>query len=772
MSRRGTPLVAAAFAAAVLAPWPVRADPLADAQRHAAQAEKRVEEVERFGSAMADDPLERASRKASLGEAQYQVGDWFHAAVVLADAVDEPAFRSSAQRGEALFLLAEALRRQGACGSARVRYAEYIERQEVGHRGEALSGALDCAVKERRHADVERLMKEATRTYGAEVPAEVRYLAAKAEFQRSDIPSAERVPRAAAAFEKVGPPFQFQARYFQGVLAIQAQNLHGSLQWFDACARAEPADPRQSEVRELCILALGRVHQQMGNVDAALEWYPAIPPDSPRFPEAMYETAWAHVRAKRFDMALRMASFVPELAPDSPFAPEATVLQGNLLLRLGRFSEATDVYNRVINTYAPVRDEIDALLSMKEDPVRYFNEMIGRSGSALDVASVLPPVAVKWAASSREVGIALELVGALDGARRDLSESGELAARIDALVGRGGGVDGFPRLQRAYADAHAVETDAARIEGELVSALAAVAEKALPPDRRADLLRAREERAPLERRVAALPRTAEEVQARLNRLRGRIDALDAQAYRLGYEIESLNAGVAASERWIDQHRTELGADAEGREEFGAELRKQRDVAAVYGAAVRALRQDIAVARDAAAGSDAMVEEARLRADYIEAVERERRVADMARGSVSAGDRALFDGSDAVRTKLAAVRTRARALKVGIASEAAVRAGELRQRVNAERIALAGDRGALDAVQGVSKDVVGNMAMRSLADVRRQFYRMVLKADVGIVDIAWTRKRARLDKVQQLSMQKAAEVEALDREYKALQREAD
>jgi hypothetical protein len=57
-------------------------------------------------------------------------------------------------------------------------------------------------------------------------------------------------------------------------------------------------------------------------------------------------------------------------------------------------------------------------------------------------------------------------------------------------------------------------------------------------------------------------------------------------------------------------------------------------------------------------------------------------------------------------------------------------------------------------------------------VRAQFYKLVLKADLGIVDVAWSRKRVRLDKIQQLSVQKAGEIEQLDREYRAIVREVD
>jgi hypothetical protein len=49
---------------------------------------------------------------------------------------------------------------------------------------------------------------------------------------------------------------------------------------------------------------------------------------------------------------------------------------------------------------------------------------------------------------------------------------------------------------------------------------------------------------------------------------------------------------------------------------------------------------------------------------------------------------------------------------------------------------------------------------------------VLQADVGVVDVAWSRKRARLDRIQQLSMQKAAALDELDRAWRVLGREQD
>jgi tetratricopeptide (TPR) repeat protein len=773
VSSRWTRVAAAALAAAATAASAAHArapDPLARADRDVAEVEARVAAAERRG-VPADAPgAERARLRWEAGERQYRLNDWLHAALLLTEAVDDPAFGGAPERPEALFVLADSLRREGLCGAARLRYADYLALERAERRGEAVSGALDCAVRERREADVARLVADADRVFGGELPSEVRYLIAKAVTQRTDLPAAERTALALAAFEKVGPPFQLQAWYFRGVLSIEGGDVPGSLQWFERCAGARTADDRDVAVRDLCLLALGRVHAEAKDPAKAIGWYAQVPWESPRFVEALHEQAWAHVQAKEFEPALKAASFLAEVEPDSPFAPEATLLRGHLLLRLGRFTEATEAFNVVINAYAPVRDEIDAILGIGEDPVLYFDQLVGRGqGSAVPT---LPTVAVRWATGSEEVALALGLVEAIEGARRDVREARDLAERLDALLQRGGGLDAFPALQRAHAEAQAAENAAATAEAAHVAALGAAVEPALSPEGRAALERARAERRAIGARFDRLPRSPEEVEERLARMRGRIDAVDRELFRLGFVVDGCDAGIAGSEAWIERHRAELAAEAEDRQELGDELRKHREVVETYEAELAALRLEVAKARDAAGGVEALEEESRVRAELLEAVERERLALEPARGALPPGGGALFDRTDAARRRLAELRARARTVGAAAVTDATRRAAELRAVVGAERLALAADDGALDGVQEASRDLLGLIAVRSVSEVRAQFYRLVLKADIGIVDVAWSRKRQRLEKIQQLAVQKDAEVEQLDRDYRALLREVD
>jgi hypothetical protein len=65
-----------------------------------------------------------------------------------------------------------------------------------------------------------------------------------------------------------------------------------------------------------------------------------------------------------------------------------------------------------------------------------------------------------------------------------------------------------------------------------------------------------------------------------------------------------------------------------------------------------------------------------------------------------------------------------------------------------------------------------MALQAFRAVSAKFHRLVLKADVGMVDVAWSRKRERDDTIQQVSRQKAMALEAMDRDYRPVLREVE
>ena len=478
------------------------------------------------------------------------------------------------------------------------------------------------------------------------------------------------------------------------------------------------------------------------------------------------------MKAGKLDQALRVAEVIADLAPDSVAAPQATILQGHLHLKLGRYSKALEAYNRVINTYAPVRDEIDAILTMHQDPARYFEELVAHKGRAFDVASLLPPLALRWATRSGGVAGAIGLASAIHDGRGGVQEAEAIAARLEAAITRGGGVDAFPALRRAWTASDAVETASVWLELALTDRVLELVGTVLADDARDGVRAARERRRAVVRPLASLPRTLEEVDARQARLRERMAGVERQASQFDAMVAGLTAAVDAAELWVERYRAQIGGDAEARAEFADELRRHRAVIAAYRADVAELRQAIGEAQDKVSGVALAAAEAGVRDRVLIALAMERQVLDTSHASMDQDRQAELQRGTALIYRLVRLRERSQAVKAEAARGAEARAGALRARINAERRELALHSAAIDQVVQEAKAFVGELAFRSFRDVRDQFYQLVLKADVGIVDVAWSRKRERLDKIQQLSQQKANELQQLDRDFKTLLREAD
>jgi tetratricopeptide (TPR) repeat protein len=765
-------VVALAVAAALSGPWPAAAAPLEALERQAQALDDRLSVIDVTTARPDETAADRAARKFSEGETQFLLGDWLPAAILMLDAVEQPEFRTTDDYPQALAYLGDAFRFRGACDTALQYYDELLALGDTPARAAAFTGALDCRVKMRRLEGIDELVAAAAQAFPAGVPPEVGYLAAKTLYFRTDLRPAERLSRGLEAFAAVQPPFHLAAAYFEGVLELEAGDLATSADRFERCVSLPGKDPRQTEVRELCFLALGRIYAELGDYPKSLDAYQAIPRESERFNEALYEVAWNQVRAKSYELALRTASVIVDLAPESPLAPEATILTGHLNLELGRYAAANDAFTQVVDTYAPVRDEIDAVLTTHEDPVRYFNELIGRQGRAFDVTAVLPKVAVKWATTHQDVTGALDLVQSLKDAHQDLEESHLLADRIEASLTRGGGLDAAPLLLAGWAGVEAVRTDVARLKGQVVAGLLPAARAVLAPEQREELDRAESDRRTLEPRIEAMPRTPDDVEARRDRMLARIDQVERSAFQLGYQVDASAAAVVGTETWVEQHRSELTADETSRAELDEELHQLRAVVEGYRAELKAVDRDAKGLRDAASGSEGVQGEAKLRRDYLDSVDREQALVEAARPALSPTDAATLERSEALLTRLSASEERSAELETGLLAEAKRRAQAIRSRVDAERAVMAASGAALDSVDVDAQQVVGRIAFRSFSAVRAQFYRLVLKADVGLVDVAWSRKRDRVEQIQRLSQQKALEIEGMDHDFKALLREVE
>jgi TolA-binding protein len=718
------------------------------------------------------DPTEDEAwnRRFSEGEIHYLIRDYAVASVLFYDLIEDPGFKANARHADALFYLADALYQQKNFLGARL-YLRELLTLESKHYRVALSRFMDIAGQLNDFSGIDEYVARA-RDASGQLPPDIAYVYGKWFFRRSDLPRDERIKRAAQVFAPLANdptgPLRLQSLYFLAVGDVQLGDYTSAAEKFRRITQETAHGDREIKVKELANLSLGRVLFEMGQYDQALVSYQEIPQESEYFVESLFEIAWAHVKKGEFERAKGAADILLLVSPESTLAPEAQILQGLLLLKLQRYGEATETYDSVIKVYAPVRDQLEALLKVNHDPIAYFDNLLARNDRHLNVNSLLPPVAVKWATTQREVTQAVQIVNDLEAGRGGVFECNEIAARIlKALDQRG--LETFPALQEGYTRADAIESALARAEDSLVRIEGQLVDDQLTAQERLELTRYRQD-ATLQKRFFSMPSTQQDVEERKRRMHERVDGVDREAFKLEYEIQSMFASIVAIRKWLDDTRSDRKGTPDEEENFKQLVNRESETLALLQKDLAGVRSDLSDERSRAdasvAGEDA------IRAQFLEQLKREHDLLATVEQKAPADAARLIRRAHEVRLIASGVRERVLSAKKTLREQVASRGGLIRDKVKAVQALLSNYSTEVASVSGRARYLVGAIAFDSFKRVRQQFYDLVLKADVGLVDVAFTRKQDKTNAVQKLSLQKDRELKALDNDFKEVLKDVD
>ncbi|PZR09607.1 MAG: hypothetical protein DI536_21970 [Archangium gephyra] len=711
-------------------------------------------------------------QRFSDGEVQYLLNDYSTAAVLFYDLVANADFQKNRRYPDALFYLADSLYQQKNYLGSRL-YLRQLLQLRAGHYKEALARYLEIAGRLNEFNGIDEYINQARGLSGGQLPPELTYVYAKWLFRRTDLSMEERVSRSRPVFQSLADdatgPFHLQASYFIGVGFVRLKQWDQAVARFLAVSQAQPRDDKERTVMEMADLSLGRVYFETGKYDEAIDRYARINQRSDSFPDALYEVAWSYVRKGELERAKNATEVLLLVAEDSVLAPEAKILQGTLQQKLAKYDEAIDTYNQVINTYAPVRDEIDALLTVNQDPVKYFDELLARNEKSLDVTKLLPPVALKWASTRNEVSDAVEITSALDQSRRGIEESRAIADRIlKSLEERG--VESFPVLQEGYTRADAVDTQLTRAEASLTQIEESLVDTQLAADQRDQLTQLKQKQAELKTRIDTLPTTDAQVRARRERMQAIIDSLEKQAFQLGVELQSQAAQLTAIRKFVDDTRKQRKDKPEDEKAFLEKVTLEQRALDATATDLDELRMQLLAERNNA--DKAVGGEGQLKTEYEQVLEQERQLLLNARRGLSPDAQQVLLRADVVRADATALKERVARSKTIVRQRVQQKASRLREQVLAEQQLLEGYRSETARVTGDTRNLVGRIAFDSFKRVRQSFYDLVLKADVGVVDVAFQRKQDKTGSIQKLATQKDRELKQLDDEFKEVLKDVE
>ncbi|MDF1565584.1 MAG: tetratricopeptide repeat protein [Deltaproteobacteria bacterium] len=728
--------------------------------------------IAQYSRSPAADRLGDVENRFSEAELHFLLENYNAAAVFLFDLVDQPAFQASRHYHDGLYYLAESLYQQSSYFPARATFARLLSEGGGRYSQDALLRIIEVSGKLDDYTGIDEHV-EALRASGATLRPQVLYVYGKFLAGRSDLPDRDRLARALTVFAEVpaDSPFDLQARYFMGALYVQAGDLDSAQQAFESILPRPAKSERQRDVKELAWIALGRLHYERGDVDAAIDAYQRVERSSVHFYRSLYEVAWAYVKKEDYQNALRAAEILMVGASDSPLAPEAQILIGNLYSRRKRYEQALETYNGVINTYAPIRDEIDALLSLHDDPVTYFNELIQEEGESFAVESILPPVAVKWASTETDVKQAMAIVSDVEQGDRDVVEGRKIASRIIASLEERT-LEPFPALQEGNARATEVLNGTVQMLSRLADLERSLLSDVLEDAERQRLSEIRERRARLERQFRALPSSQEELEARDTLWVESIGRVERKAYREKLAATSLNAQIVAIRKWIDDTRDRRTESAEEIEAFLRRLDREKEVAdALEDEADDRLTEALRLKDEIKSGAASVAEDL-LRNEYQAALATEAGLMDSLRSRLPADRKDYHARILSMRATGEGNLSELQGLLATIDERAEKRRLDIRRQVDIELERLEGYGRQVSEVMGDTKNLVGRIALNSFRRVQDAFYSLILKADVGIIDVAWGRKADKSKEIQRLAQEKDRQIRLLDQEFKEVLEEAE
>jgi hypothetical protein len=404
------------------------------------------------------------------------------------------------------------------------------------------------------------------------------------------------------------------------------------------------------------------------------------------------------------------------------------------------------VFDEVRATFGPIRDELARKRTEHPDLHAYFRKVVRENLDHFDMDDFLPESARRWIDLEGDYERALEVLADLSEANQLVRETDELAQRITAALSAPNRVSVFSDLRRQRERTTGLRNRAARVRGTLINS-----ESQTQGNRQGEIARVRARRQELQVEVMKMPTDTEDfIDRDLDKLEEyRAAERDLQGLRV--EILGLEARIVASRSGlvlVDPEKVDRNA-------LRAQLAQHETEVKEHEEQLTWIRRRLEVGRlHVGVGDKRYQADDAERSKFINLVDRERELA----GTGGPAFNAAF-------ARVAAVERQLDERDAQVAAVVKRRVSEMLSVVDEETANLTRYRKALGSLEGETEDVVGAITYLNFNRVHDRFYDLVLRADVGKIDVSWAKREDHRLRIDALTRKRARELQALDDEFR-------
>ncbi len=714
------------------------------------------------------------------GELFYRLKDYMRASVILTDIVESyPTHRAYPS---ALMLLGEALYNAGDIYGARTRFRQILEHSEQQAYQpfvqRALGRLIDIALRARDFRGVEAYFDKLNQIPPSKIEAATLYLKAKYLYNRVVEPdlsvSADdfkgsalirndaELNQAQAAFNAVPLKSSYRphADYFMGVIFTLRGDYSNAVKAFEKATKPQSGANKAQAVRDLAFLSLGRIYYETVKLNSAARAYQSVPRTSQYFDTALYEVAWVYIRQGDGLRAERALEVLALAAPQSRYIPDAKLLRGNLLLRDGRFRESEKIFGDVIAAIHPVSKQLQAVIERHEDPRAYFHNLVQENLDALELHTFIPQKALLWAEPDDNMKRAFGVI-------EDFNESNQALKEMERLVERLHGALQAENRVNIFADLRLLREQSVLLHNRLHRVRVKVAGSYQRiSSAQSEIVGIRSERARLEALLRHIPQSQEALDEREHVARNSYSALLRTLKELEVEISGIHARLAALRTIAKRPPKELIENESRRAAMATELQQQEQRVAEYERQITAFRS--------------VIEQAKLRVGMDDArYQRDQDNRNAYRKLVQREGVLLAQSGAKVNPRVSQLLQRAEAIEQGLDRYDATvdvaakeRADDMLRKVGEEIGKLEEYHAQIAELGTEARGTVGDVAFASFRHLQKRFHDLVLRSDVGKIDLAWAIREEHRLQVEALTTDRAREIQSLDDDFREIMDEGE
>jgi hypothetical protein len=236
----------------------------------------------------------------------------------------------------------------------------------------------------------------------------------------------------------------------------------------------------------------------------------------------------------------------------------------------------------------------------------------------------------------------------------------------------------------------------------------------------------------------------------------RLGDLKQRLFRLTLELKGFKKTIGAVDQYVAGRRQKGNLSLEELGFFQVNVPVIRDMIVDMERIATRLKSEIE-SEESGVGAGAGSDEFALRAEFRQALAKERDAATQLRSRLTGESLTDIRSLDAVRQRVGRAQSQVDKVLRELESVVANEAGNLRGRVMVEQARLRGLRAEEEALAKQAERGAVGAVTTTLSNVSRKFYNIIRNADVGKIDVAWEQKETQTKGITKLGRAKEREM---------------